>query len=102
MCLSDALDDCQSEAEGCVVRVYPIASTLKPFDEGGDQPWREHLARVLDIEHHSVGLDAGRNPHSSLLGEIVDDRVVHEVRRQLQQERLRANCGCQFDRRSRS
>ena len=47
----------------------------------------ELLAGVLDREHHTLGVSAGRDPHDALFREVVDDRVVHEVCRQLQQER---------------
>ena len=46
------------------------------------------IAGVLDGEHHAVGVNAGGDPHNALFGQIVNDRVVHEVRRQLQQERV--------------
>ena len=51
------------------------------------------VAGVLDGEHRSLGVSAGRDPHGSLFGQVVDDRVVHEVRSQLQQERVRADGG---------
>ncbi len=38
-------------------------------------------------------MNAGRDPHGALFGQVVDDRVLHEVRRQLQQERVRADGG---------
>ena len=40
-----------------------------------------------------VGVNAGRDPHGALFRQVVDDRVVHEVRSQLQQERLGADSG---------
>ena len=36
-------------------------------------------------------MTAGRDPHGALFGQVVDDRVVHQVRRHLQQERMRAD-----------
>ena len=53
----------------------------------------ELLAGVLDGELHALGVSAGRDPHGALVRQVVDDRVVHEVRRQLQQERVRADGG---------
>src|SRR5215203_5411890 len=40
-----------------------------------------------------LGLNAGRDPHGALFSQIVDDRVVHEIRTQLHQERVRADGG---------
>ncbi len=54
----------------------------------GHQLWGELLAGVLDGEHHTLGVNGGRDPHGALFRQVVDDRVVHEVRSQLQQERL--------------
>src|SRR3712207_8742787 len=48
-------------------------------------PICELLAAVLDSEHHAPGLNAGADPHGALVGQVVRDRVVHEVRRHLQQ-----------------
>ena len=46
------------------------------------------LACVLDSQHHGVGLSARPEPHGALVRQIVDDRIVEEVRRHLQQERM--------------
>ena len=85
--LCDALDDRQAEAGAGVVAAYALGAALKRLGKRGDQLWGELLAGVLDGEHHAVGVRAGRDPHAALLGQVVDDRVVHEVRRHLQQER---------------
>jgi hypothetical protein len=45
----------------------------------GDRLCGELLAGVLDTEHHTSGVNAGRDPHAATLGQIVDDRVVHKV-----------------------
>ena len=37
-----------------------------------------------------LGADRGPDPHRAVLGEVVDDRVVHQVRGHLQQQRVRA------------
>jgi hypothetical protein len=41
-------------------------------------------------------VSAGRDPDGALFGKVVDDRVVHEVRAQLQEERVRADGGGQI------
>ena len=87
VCLGDALDDRQAEADACVVGAYAFAAALKRLGKRGDQLWGELLAGVLDSEHHALGVNAGRDPHGALFRQVVDDRVVHEVRRHLQQER---------------
>jgi hypothetical protein len=33
-------------------------------------------------------VNAGRDPHGALFRQVVDDRVVHEIRGHLQQERV--------------
>ena len=43
------------------------------------------------VNARSLGANAGRDPHGALVRQVVDDRVVHEVRRQPQQERMRAD-----------
>ena len=88
MCLGDALDDCQAEADACVVGVDAFGAATKRLDERGDQLWGELLAGVLDGERHALGVSAGGDPHGALFGQVVDDRVVDEVRAQLQQERM--------------
>jgi hypothetical protein len=86
--LGDAFDDCQAEADTCVVGAYAFGAALKRLDKRGNQLWGELLAGVLDGEHHALGVSAGRDPHGALFRQVVDDRVVHEVRSQLQQERV--------------
>jgi hypothetical protein len=87
VCLRDALDDCEAEADTCVVAAYAFGTALKRLGKRGDDGPRELLAGVLDGEHHALGIRRRREPHGSLFGQIVDDRVVHEVRRHLQQKR---------------
>ena len=65
-----------------------LGAALKRLGKRGDQLWGELLAGVLDREHHALGVNAGRDPHGALVGQVVDDRVVHEVRGHLQQERV--------------
>ena len=87
VCLGDAFDDWQAEADTCVVGAYAFGAALKRLDKRGNQMGGELLAGVLDSEHHSLGVNAGRDPHSALFGQVVDDRVLYEVRSQLQQQR---------------
>jgi transposase len=79
---------CQAEADTCLVGAYAFGAALKRLDKRGNQLWGELLAGVLDSEHHTLGVHAGRDPHAALFRQIVDDRVVHEIRSQLQQERV--------------
>src|SRR3954469_4798606 len=81
--LGDALDDGQAEADAGVACVDAIAAALKRLGERGDPLWRELLAGVLDGECHAFAVSAGRDPHGALAGQVVDDRVVHEVRGEL-------------------
>src|SRR5437764_481814 len=87
VCLDDPLDDCQAEADACVVGAYAFAAPLKRLGKRGSQLWGELLAGVLDGEHHARGVSAGRDPYGALFRQVVDDRVVHEVRSHLKQER---------------
>jgi hypothetical protein len=50
--------------------------------------WGELLAGVLDGEHYTLRMNAGRDPHGAVFGQVVNDRVLHEIRSQLQQERV--------------
>jgi hypothetical protein len=88
VCLGDALDDRQAEADACVVGAYAFGAAKKRLGKRGNYLWGELLAGVLDGELHTLGLNGGRDPHDALFGQVVDDRVVHEVRAQLQQERV--------------
>ena len=47
--LGDALDDCQAEADACVVGAYAFGAALKRLGERGDQLRRELLTGVLDV-----------------------------------------------------
>ena len=88
VCLGDAFDDCQAEADPGVVGGDAFGAAKKRLDKRGNEPGGELLAGVLDGEHHTPGVNAGRDPHGALFGQVVDDRVVKEVRAQLQQERV--------------
>ena len=86
MCVDDAADDCQAEAGTGVVGADAFGAALKRLGKCGDQLWGEFLAGVLDGEHHTIGVTARRNPYGAAFRQVVDDRVVHEVRRHLQQK----------------
>ena len=88
MCLGDALDDRQAEADACVVDAYAFGAAKKRLGKRGNYLWGELLAGVLDGEHPALGVNAGRDPHRALFMQVVNDRVVHEIRRHLQQERV--------------
>lgn len=81
--LGDALDDRQAEADACVVGAYAFGAALKRLGKRGDQLWGELLPGVLDGELDVVGMSAGGDPDGALFGQVVGDRVVEEVRRQL-------------------
>ena len=66
---------------------------LKRLDERGNQLWRERLTGVLDREPHGPGLNTRRDPDGAMFRQVVDDRVVHEVRRHLQQQCMGADGG---------
>ena len=88
MRLDDAFHDCQAEADTSTVGVYALGAATERFGQGGNYLRGQVLAGVLDGEHHALGVSAGRDPHGALFRQVVDDRVVHEVRIQLQQERV--------------
>ena len=89
--LGDAFDDRQAEADTCVIGAYAFGAAEKRLGKCGNYLRGELLAGVLDGEHRTLGLNARRDPHGALLRQIMHDRVVHEVRSQLQQERVCAD-----------
>jgi hypothetical protein len=86
VCLCDAFHDCQAETHTCVVGVYAFGATLERLDKRGNQPGGKVLPDVFDPEQHIGGMNAGSDPYGAPVGQVVDDGVVHEVRRQLEQE----------------
>ena len=89
VCVGNAFDDCQAQANAGVVGVgHAFAAPNKWFDKRGYELWAERGAGVFDGEDHIGGLSTGRDPHIALFRQVVNDRVVHQVRRQLQQERM--------------
>jgi hypothetical protein len=91
VCLGDALDDREAEADARVVFVDALRAALKRPGQRRDELRGEGAAGVLDGERRAVGPHACRHPDAAAVGQVVDDRVVHEVRRQLQQERVGAD-----------
>ena len=39
MCLGDALDDCQAEADACVVGAYAFGAAEERLDKRGNRLW---------------------------------------------------------------
>jgi hypothetical protein len=72
---------------------WPFGAALERFGEGRDLLGGERVAGVLDREEHAPGADGGVHPDGAVFGQVVDDRVLHEVRGQLEQECLRAAGG---------
>ena len=86
MCLGDAFDDCQAEADTCTVTAYAFGAELERFGECRDQLWSELVAGVPNSDNDGLGADGGVDLHDAVFGEVVDDRIVQEVRGHLQQE----------------
>jgi len=88
VCLGDAFDDRQTETDAGVVGADAFGAALKGLDERRNPLGGDLLARVLDGQLDLLGTNARRDPDGALFRQVVDDRVVHEVRGQLQQERV--------------
>src|SRR5262249_43982430 len=88
VCLGDALDDCQAEADTCVIGAHAFRAAKKRLGKRRNELWAELLAGALDGENRTLGGDVGGVPHGALFRQVVDDRVVQEVRTELQQERV--------------
>jgi hypothetical protein len=89
--LGDAVDDRQAEADAGVIGASAFGAALERLGKRRSYVWGELLAGVLDTEDHTLGAEAGRDPHGALFRQVVDDRVVDEVRGHLQQQRVRAD-----------
>ena len=63
-------DDCQAEADICVVGAYAFGAALKRLDECGNQLSGELLAGVLDSEHHILRVNARRDAHGASSGRL--------------------------------
>src|ERR687898_577045 len=50
VCLGDAFDDCQAEADTCVVGAYAFGAAKKRLGKRGKQLWGELLAGGFDGE----------------------------------------------------
>jgi hypothetical protein len=72
----------------CVVGAYAFGVAEKRLGKRGNQLRGELLSGVLDGEHRAPGVNGGGDPHGALFGQVVDDRVVHEVRAHLKEERM--------------
>jgi hypothetical protein len=94
--LGDALDDRQAEPDARLIGADPLGAALERLGQRGGELRFDPLAGVLDGQAHRAWVQAGRDPHRPVLRQIVDDRVVHEVRRHLQQQRMRADGGGQI------
>ena len=70
-----------------------VGCRAERFGERRDPPCAELVAGVLDRERHEFGADVGVDLHGAAFGKVVDDGVVQEIRRRLQQERVRAERG---------
>src|ERR1700680_2313640 len=88
VCLGDALDDGQAEADTRMITADAFSAALEWFGECRDQLRGELRAGVLAGEHDGTGGDDSLDLHGAVFGEVVDDRVVQEVRGHLQQERV--------------
>jgi hypothetical protein len=85
--VGDAPDNCEAEAGSYVVGVHALGPALERLCQRGNGLWGELLAGVHDGEHDGVGLTARGDPDRAPFGQVVHDGVVHQVRRQLEQER---------------
>src|SRR5438045_6990429 len=79
VCPGDALDDGQAEADTRMVTADPFGAALERFGERRDQYWLELRTGVFDSEGDGLGPDGSVDNHRAVFGEVVDDRVVHEV-----------------------
>src|SRR5205814_6782248 len=70
VCLGDAFDDCEAEADTCVAGAYASGAPLKRLGKRGNQFWGEVLAGVLDGELHCRGVNRSRDPHGALFGQV--------------------------------
>jgi hypothetical protein len=46
VCLGDAFDDCQAEADTCVVGAYAFGAAKKRLDKHGNQLWGDVLSQL--------------------------------------------------------
>src|SRR5882757_6078379 len=88
VCLGDALGDREAESDARVVGADAFVTAKERLGERGDQLWAELLAGVLDSELDDVRAGSGRHPDVAVVRQVVDDRVVQEVRAKLEQESL--------------
>jgi hypothetical protein len=66
MCLGDALDDGQAEADTRMITAYAPGAPLEGLGKRRDQLRAELVARVLYGEHGGTGTDDGLDLHGAV------------------------------------
>src|SRR4051812_50099924 len=69
VCLGDAFDDRQAEADPCMVGADAFGAALERFGERRDHLWRELLAGVFNSEHDGLGADGGAYSYGAVLAQ---------------------------------
>jgi hypothetical protein len=87
VCLRDALDERKAQAGARVVAVDAFSAPDERLDKRRNQLRSELLTGILDRQRHGLWLDACLDPDAALSSQVMDDGVVHEVRRQLEEQR---------------
>ncbi len=92
MGVDDALDDRQAEADAGVVGADAVGAATERLDQRGHQLAGVSCSPVFStVSSDGPARRWSCDPHRAVLGQVVDDRVVHEVRRHLQQQGVRAD-----------
>jgi hypothetical protein len=94
MGLDDAFDNRKAKTHPCVVDARPLTSPLKWFSECRYKSWAELLTGVFDNQLDVRVSVAGGDPHSPLVGQVVHDGVVDQVRRHLLKQSGRPDRVC--------
>ena len=76
----NALHDGQTETDPGLVGTDAFGTALEPLGEGGHPGRREPFAGVLDHQGGRRRILGRTDPHHALIGPVVDDRIVNEVR----------------------
>jgi hypothetical protein len=82
--LGDALHDRETQADTYLRIVDALGATLERLGKHGNELGVEPFAGVLHGQDHTGSLNAGSDADGSVLGQVVDDGIVYEVRSQLQ------------------